>query len=309
MNRYVFQFLTILVCVLGYAGGVGAVQVVIVESDRSAGYVETAAAVVAELERVGIPRSDVEQVNVADLARFDSGAALPRVFVSLGLEALRPLLSREFRVPVLAALIPRSGFERMVRNSVAPPPVTALYLDQPFTRQLDLLRIAIPTAKRVGVLWGPESVKQQATLSGAATARGLVVVNGYVAPDGGLYAGLKMALDDVDVLLAVADPQVFNGSTIANILLSTYRARIPVLAFSPAYVKAGALLSLHTTPLQVGSQAANMARGIVQRGLMPGPQYSLEFEVSVNEHVARSLGLLLDAAMLKERLRRLEKLP
>jgi len=36
-------------------------------------------------------------------------------------------------------------------------------------------------------------------------------------------------------------------------------ANVPLVAFSPAYVRAGALLALYTTPTQAGSQAAHWA--------------------------------------------------
>jgi hypothetical protein len=42
---------------------------------------------------------------------------------------------------------------------------------------------------------------------------------------------------------------------------------------------------------------------------LPASQYPLDFSVSVNEYVARSLGLSLDARGLGERLHRMEKRP
>jgi ABC-type uncharacterized transport system substrate-binding protein len=107
----------------------------------------------------------------------------------------------------------------------------------------------------------------------------------------------------------VADPQVYNSGSIANVLLATYRARVPVLAFSPSYVRAGALLSLHSTPVQIGTQAGSMARSLLQGSASPAAVYPADFTVTVNEHVARSLGLTLDAPTLSDRLRRLEKRP
>jgi ABC-type uncharacterized transport system substrate-binding protein len=82
-----------------------------------------------------------------------------------------------------------------------------------------------------------------------------------------------------------------------------------VLGFSPAYVRAGALVSLHSTPAQVGIQAASLARSVLN-GQSPAPsQYPADFTVEVNTHVARSLGLELDAAALTKQLRQLERKP
>lgn len=312
MTRTLLKLMACFVCMLCWVGVVHAAGVAIVLSERSPGYTEAAEAMVAELARGGVARSDIVQVSAMDLTHADVvGTAAPKVFVTLGAESLQRLLNLEPRAPVVAALIPRSGFERVVREwgRKASTPVTALYLDQPFGRQLDLLRLALPEARRVGVIWGPESVLQQSALMAAGQARGMTVVSGAVALNGSLFAGLKAALDDADVLLAVADPQVFNSGTVANILLATYRARIPVLAFSPAYVKAGALLSLHTAPDQIGVQTAGIVRGILLGGAVPAAQYPLDFRVSVNVHVARSLGLTLDDVALSDRLHRLEKRP
>jgi ABC-type uncharacterized transport system substrate-binding protein len=53
--------------------------------------------------------------------------------------------------------------------------------------------------------------------------------------------------------------------------------------------------------------------GVVQQylqgGVAPVNQYPKDFEVTVNELVARSLGLRLNASVLRERLQSLEKRP
>lgn len=289
-----------------------AADVVILSSERSAGYSEAAQAVVAELVRSGVDRAEIVQLVVPDAA----GAEVPglqggKVWITLGAEALGRALPRDGHPPIVAALIPRLGFERILRETMhkSTAGVAALYLDQPFARQLDLLRLALPEVKRVGVLWGHESLQQQAGLAAIAQSRGLEVVGSTVTSPASLYAGLKTVLGDADVLLAVADPAVYNGTTISNILLATYRSRVPLVAFSPAYTKAGALMSLHSAPRQVGGQAATMARAVLQGGAMPVSQYPLDFSVVVNDYVARSLGLTLDEGVLSERLRRVERRP
>jgi ABC-type uncharacterized transport system substrate-binding protein len=66
---------------------------------------------------------------------------------------------------------------------------------------------------------------------------------------------------------------------------------------------------VYSTPAQIGLQAGLMARGVLQGRTLGPPQYPQDFSISVNEHVARSMGLSLDAQTLTERLRRLEKGP
>ena len=288
-----------------------AAEVVIVSSDRSPGYVEAVQTVVTEMARV-TDKLESQVLYLPDGPVQESTAlAAAKVIITLGSDALTKVLARDLRVPVVAALIPKAGFERVLREQGRKPqaPVSALYLEQPFPRQAELLRLALPDARKVGVLWGAESGVQAPAVQSALQARGFELVNGYVGGGNTLFAGLKAVLDDTDVLLAVPDPQVYNGSSISNVLLATYRARVPMLAFSPAYVRAGALLSLHSTPRQIGLQATAMARAQLQGGAAAGSQYPADFSVVLNDHVARSLGLTLDEAVLTERLRKWERRP
>jgi putative ABC transport system substrate-binding protein len=313
VTRRSLRLLACLLCTWCWTVFANAAGVVIVASEGSPGFAAAVDAVVGELAREGQTRVEVSQRSPSDLAGMAvPDAAATKLFITLGTDALKQLLARDLRVPVLAALIPRSGFERVMKEAGAraAQSVTVLYLDQPFGRQVDLLRIALPGVKRVGVLWGEESVLLQPALQTALHARGLQEVSGPVVSSGaGRNASLKAALDDTDALLAVADPQVYSSATISNILLATYRARVPMLAFSPAYVKAGALFSLHSTPAQIGTQTGTIARALLQGAVLPVALYPTDFTVGVNEHVAQSLGLTLDALALSDRLRRMEKRP
>ena len=83
-----------------------------------------------------------------------------------------------------------------------------------------------------------------------------------------------------------------------------------MVAFSPAYVRAGALLALYVTPAQIGQQAGELARGVLRGKALPSQAiYAQNFSISVNSHVARSLGLDLDADRLSAELARREAAP
>ena len=293
------------------ASAVHANTLVIVSSDGSAAYAEAVDAVVAELAVKGVSADNVMQTSAAQLREGRLPKSSVRVYLTLGADALRQVLMLNPREPVVAALIPKGGFERVAKESgkKTGAPLFVLYLDQPFARQLDLLKIALPQARRVGVLLGPESAPVQGALTGMMRNRGLELVVGQAETGAALFSGLRAAIDDVDVLLAVPDAQVFNSTTITNILVTTYRMRVPVIAFSAAYVRAGALLSLYSTPVQIGTQAAGLARNLYFSGEIPTSQYPSDFTVRINENVAQSLGLKLDAGTLTEQLRRTEARP
>ncbi len=291
------------------AAAVQATTVVIVSSESSAAYSEAAQALVGELERGGLSRLEILQVTVAELSA--AGPLAPRLFVGLGTEAANVLAKAASTAPILCALLPRHSFELLLNSGrKSSSQLSALYLDQPLSRQLELVHLALPKARHIGVLWGPDSKLQASALKAQLQVRGLDLIEASVERNELLFPGIKRVVEDADVLLALPDPLVYNGHSIQNILLTSFRAKVPMVAFSPAYVRAGALLALYVTPTQVGLQAANIARGVLQgKALSAMPLYSQDFSVSVNEHVARSLGLSLDADILREQLRRREGAP
>jgi ABC-type uncharacterized transport system substrate-binding protein len=280
---------------------------VIVSSERSAVYEAAAQAAIDELVQPGAVGPAVAQFTADEFVAQREVAA--RLFLALGTEACAVLARSEPRGPVLCTLLPQASFERVLRQSGrrAGTQFSALFLNQPLNRQLELMRLALPQARRIGVLWGPDSQWQEAMLESAARSRGLRVIGARPGQTATVYGELKEILDESDLLLALADPQIYNSRSIQNILLASFRAQVPMLAFSPAYVRAGALLAVYSTPEQIGRQAGQLARAVLQGQPLLLPQYPRYFEVGVNEHVARSLGLTLDAKSLALRLRRQER--
>ena len=286
-------------------------QVAVVSSDKTPAFQEAVDNLTVELVRAGTPRNEIQLLSVAEYTDGSVTTQDARLLVTLGSDAFRQVMAQSARQPVIAGLLPRVSFERVLQETPkrSPGNVAALYLDQPLTRQLDLLRLALPNLHRVGVLWGPESIAQQPQMAAALQARGLEASEGTYTEGSPMIAPLRAALRDSEVLLAVADASVYNPSTVSNILLTSYRSKIPVLAFSPAYVKAGAMLSVYTTASQAGIKMASLVSHFLQTNTLSASQYPGEFSISVNDYVAHSLGLNLDERDLTERLRRLEKRP
>jgi len=81
-----------------------------------------------------------------------------------------------------------------------------------------------------------------------------------------LFSDLDELLIDSDVLLAVPDSEIYNSNSIRNILLSSYRRGIPLVGFSQAYVKAGALCAIFSTPEQLAATSGCHDRFVLQDG-------------------------------------------
>ncbi|MGE5467008.1 MAG: ABC transporter substrate-binding protein [Ignavibacteria bacterium] len=275
-------------------------------ADPGGPYAEVVDAVRAELQGVA---AEVVAKPWPELMRSEGPA--PRIVVAIGVSALRGFSESGPRVPLLATLVPRAAYAGAAA-ALAGRPHSAVWLDQPAGRQLDLLRLALPGRTRVGVVFGSESRAYENEIQRAAAERGLILVGARSEAPDQLPSALRKALEDADVLLALPDPQVYNGATIQNVLTSTYRQRVPMAGFSPAYVKAGALLALYSTPAQVGNQVGDIVRGFLSGRPLPAPQGPRDFVVGANADVGRSLGIPIDpnaAEKWAEQLRGKERAP
>jgi putative tryptophan/tyrosine transport system substrate-binding protein len=296
------------------AGAQAELRVVIVSSDSTAAYADAAKALTDSLGLAGVKRAGIWQMSVTEWNAADAEvtALNPQAFVALGTEAATSLARARLKAPVLCALMPRSSFERVLRETGrrASSQFNVLYLDQSLQRQLALIRLALPQARRVGILWGPDSWTRAPALRALARANGLLVQEARLEASSSLFSVLQPVLENSDVMLALADPLVFNSSSIQNILMTTIRYKVPLVAFSPAYVRAGAMLALYSTPAQAGAQAAQWTLGVLANRALPEPALEpLDFEVSVNEQVARALGLSFDVKALTLALKREEQQP
>jgi sarcosine oxidase subunit beta len=71
-----------------------------------------------------------------------------------------------------------------------------------------------------------------------------------------IIPALKRARREADLLLLMFDPDITNAQTIKQILYFSYHRRFPVLGYSQAMVRAGALAAIYSEPVQVGQHAA-----------------------------------------------------
>jgi putative tryptophan/tyrosine transport system substrate-binding protein len=230
--------------------------------------------------------------------------------VAVGAGALRAMANAaDVAVPVLSVLVPQSAYES-IATAEAGRRWSAIHIDQPYSRQLLLIRSALPEARLVGVLVNAEHPERIQALRAALPGSSLELVTGVFQAESSVFPALSRVLDQADVFLALPDPQAHNAGVVRNLLLTSFRARVPVVGFSAAYARAGAVMSLYSTPEQIARQAADLIGEWFDRRVWPEARYPRHFTVSVNAHVARSLGLRIeDEDALRDRLVRQERLP
>ena len=215
--------------------------------------------------------------------------------VALGVKALEAASMLKHTTPVLGIYTPLPIFNQILANSKRElGNFSAIVLDQPYWRQLALIKAVLPETKKVGVLLGSASSQYLEVLRDEADELGLTLVDENVSNEADLITKLKKLLDSTEAMLAIPDRSIYSRETAESILLTSYRHQKPMFGYSQSYVKAGALASVYSNTKQLAKQAVEIAiQSQAASNQLPSPQIPKYFSVAVNQQVAHSLNIAI----------------
>jgi len=167
-------------------------------------------------------------------------------------------------------------------------------LDQPPARQLNLIRLVSPSFKNIGVIVTNQSKNQLTELKKLATYKKLTI-NGHITRS----KTVRYQIDDLskysDVILAIADTDLYNAATLPQILLTSYRYKTPIIGFSKGFIRAGAIVGAVSSIEQLAQHLAEAISSISNINQPFGTSiiYPKYFRVISNRNVAKSLNMHL----------------
>jgi putative ABC transport system substrate-binding protein len=197
---------------------------------------------------------------------------------------------------LIISFIPRQTYNALLLKHknhprVANGAVTAIYLDQPYSRQLALAKLIAPQAKSVATALGPHSANDLNLLRSAAQGHNLELKYETLQETDNPIHKLQPLIKSADIFLSLPDKSVFNRTTAKWILYISFKQRIPLIGFSKKYVEAGALAAVYSSPSDLGRQTAELANQYTNTAPLPKPTYPQYFHVSTNPTAAHSLHL------------------
>lgn len=241
------------------------------------------------------------------LQRFDSGQTLPSgkpaYVIAIGTAAAEKVFTLALDCPVLTLLVTEPGFKELAKrhkqslDQAFDSNYSALILEQPLLRFFSLGKTLIPSAKKIGLLIGPNTGYRKIEAETVASALDLELVFATISDSSNPVRILEPVIADVDFFVVVPDTQAINQSTARWILELSYRHSTPVIGYSARYAEAGALAGIFTTPQALGRQAGQwLLQALLkppQRGQIYGPQ---DLQIVLNPSVARANNLQLQHA-------------
>ena len=162
--------------------------------------------------------------------------------------------------------------------------------------QVKVIAEAIPRVRAMGMLYR----------SDAADAKRVVENVRNSLPEGWRlepvavndYPSIAAAIDaltqkNVDLIWTSTDQKVYDTAAVRALLLAALRTKTPVWGFSPAFVRAGAIIGAGVEPRSQGKQAAELALKAMEGKCTNADkaQSPSEFQIAVNLIVAKQIGL------------------
>lgn len=265
----------------------GALNVSLVLSDSSPPYRQF-----AESFNKALDANKADVTVVESQGESNSHAGL---IVAVGMKAAGSAAAQA-DTPVLAVMIPEAGYQELLAQAfrqIHARAISAIYLNQPWDRQLDFLQAALPERHKIGLLYSPNTHIDVEGLRQQIAKRGGLLVSQSVHSAEKLFTSLESTVEGSDLLLATPDSMIYNSSNIRHILLASYRKGVPLIGLSQSYVNAGALCAVFSTTEQMAEQAGATVISFIRNGRLPAPQYPADFTIAVNQQVAQSLGIEL----------------
>jgi len=165
-------------------------------------------------------------------------------------------------------------------------------LDQPAARQLGLIQLISPTFKDIAVIVTNYSAPHLNELKQVATKKKLII-NGHLTD----ATNLRFRIDDIskksDIILAIADTDIYNSSSLSQVLLTSYRHKTPIIGFSKGFIKAGAMAGSVSDLQQLVQHLGEhllLANTLawLKSGNLIYPKY---FDIISNRRVSKSLNI------------------
>lgn len=217
------------------------------------------------------------------------------LIITVGMDAAKYVVRRQITAPIISVYIPQDAYQTLqLNNSVYLDKylIGTVFIDQPLTRYLRLAQLLVPGVKKIGMILGPISSQSVANQRYTILNESLQISTLQIVGDDIELISLKKLMAENDVILTLPDPTVHHPFNAKRILFNAYREKIPVIAFSKAYVNAGALGSIHSSPSFIGLQTAEKIKDHFLMANSNRDKYEMSkyFDISINKNIAWTLG-------------------
>jgi len=220
------------------------------------------------------------------------------LIITLGTKAKNKLDTRSLSRPpaTIHGMIPLQA--TMEDNS---PNHYYLVLDQPAEKILNAVKQLLGTDKPVGILYSQSSSWRLPEYEMAAKNNGISISTFPVLETGARNIGinLKTIIPKVSSILIIPDKNVYNRTTIAQLLLTGFKNRMPFIGYSRSLAITGAIASVTTDKDSIGQDISTLAIKLLNNQGMDELQFPSRYRLVINKNILESLEIDIDRSLLE----------
>lgn len=244
------------------------------------------------------------------------------VFVAHGISSATKLLSNIMLAnePKVVAGLYNIEYQRLMADYPFVKNVTAVANDPSPVSQLALAKSLFPLKPRLLLLFSAKSLLIRDEYLRQAEALDIEIVAAQVKEEPDALRQITENLD-VDAVLAIPDQSIYNKFTLPILLRTSYASNVPLLGFSPQFVRVGALATTYFTTdalaarvvaranqWKVSRLAANATTSDIAAPLI-FDRSGVGAAVRVNRNVGKSLSIVVPkTAILEQQINRMRVL-
>lgn len=218
----------------------------------------------------------------------------PDLIFALGAEATELAKKSTQKIPIVATLI--------LKNELFNASTTGVSLAYPLSIQIQWLKKFFPTQSKIAVIFNPaENTKNVQTLKKVAEQNGLDLIAIPVESSKQLPGALEQLAKNIEVLFGIADDIAMSSKTGKEVLLASFRNRVPLIGLTDQWVKSGALYALSWDYDDLGRQCAVQSQKILngQSILQVAPETPRKLTYAINTKIAEHMNLEIPDSLLK----------
>jgi putative ABC transport system substrate-binding protein len=220
----------------------------------------------------------------------------PDMIFTLGSSATMIAAEKTSDIPIVSGMIMESD----VLNN--PVNITGVFLEYSMETQFAWMKRLLPDAKTIGVIYNPEDNQTKIDeAQGWADKSGFTLISKKVSSPREIPSSLEKLSKRIDVLWGIPDKMVYTQQTAKQILLFSFRNRIPFIGFSSSWVKAGALYALDWNYRNIGRECGDRAIGILEgkKAHSSSPNWEKSVSYSINLKAAERMKIDFPEELVK----------
>jgi putative ABC transport system substrate-binding protein len=221
----------------------------------------------------------------------------PAVIYTLGVDAAKWATSQTSSIPIVATMVLKDDLFKQAGTNI-----TGVSLTHTMQTQFQWLKKFFPQQKAVAILYNPtENNNVIKEAERASLTNGFKLIPIPVETPKELPYALEQLEKNVDLLMSIPDDTVMSVNTAKEVLLASFRNKVPLIGLSDNWVKSGAYYALSWDYADLGLQCAEQAIKLLSGTPLHSipPEHPRKVTYTINTKIAEHMNINISDGLLK----------